>query len=181
MLKIIGVLVLAIVVVVLVMAAMKPDTFVIQRSTGINAPPEKVYALIYDFNQWAQWSPWEQKDPAMKRTMGNTSAGLGATYAWVGNKDVGEGNMAITGATPPTQLVIALGFIKPFEAKNKVVFDLKPEGADGQAKTQVNWAMYGDKNFISKLMQVFMNIDTMVGKDFESGLAKLKAAAERSA
>ena len=174
MLKIIGVVVLAVVVVVLVMAAMKPDTFVIQRSAGINAPPEKVYALINDFNQWGQWSPWEQKDPAMKRTMGTTSAGLGATYAWVGNKDVGEGNMAITGATPPTQLVIALGFIKPFEAKNKVVFDLKPEGT----QTQVNWAMYGDNNFISKLMQVFMNIDAMVGKDFESGLAKLKAAAE---
>lgn len=175
MLKIVGLVLLVVVGVVLALATMKPATFIIERSTTIQAPADKVFALLSDFRQWGQWSPWEQKDPAMQRTFGATSAGLGATYAWVGNKDVGQGSMAITAAAPATRVVIALDFVKPFEAKNQVVFDLSPEGA----QTRVNWAMSGDNNFIGKLMQVFMSMDAMVGRDFESGLAKLKAAAER--
>ena len=159
---------------VLVLAAIKPDTFRVQRTAAIKAPPEKIFALIDDFKAWGTWSPWENKDPAMKRTYGATTRGKGATYAWEGNKDVGQGSMEIAASTPPSRIALKLDFLKPFEAHNSVEFTLAPAGDT----TKVTWEMQGPTPFFAKIVHVFINMDRMVGKDFETGLANLKAAAE---
>lgn len=161
---------------VLIFAAMKPDDFRIERKAVIKAPPEKIYAILNDFKQWGGWSPWEKKDPAMKRTYGAVTAGKGATYAWEGNKEVGVGNMEIADSVPSSKIAINLNFVKPFEAQNKVDFTLVASGDS----TTVTWAMSGKCNWISKIMQVFISMDSMVGPDFEAGLANLKSAAEKS-
>lgn len=171
---------LALVVVVLIAgvlgyAATKPDSFAVQRRAEIQAPPEKIYPLIADFKQWPAWSPWEHKDPAMKRTLGAVSAGPGATYAWDGNGDVGQGDMAITSATPPNLVAIRLHFVKPFEGTNQVEFRLEPQGG----ATRVTWTMNGPATYVTKLMSTFFDMDKMIGKDFEAGLAKMKTAAEK--
>lgn len=176
MLKIIGIVVAVAIVGILVFAMTKPDTFRVQRAASIKAPPEKVFALINDFKAWGAWSPWEKKDPAMKRTFGAISAGKGAKYAWDGNKEVGQGSMEITEAVPSSKIALNLDFLKPFEAHNIVEFTLAAQGDT----TTVTWVMHGPANFMSKLIQVFMNMDSMVGKDFEAGLANLKTAAEKS-
>lgn len=175
MFKIIVLIIVAIIAGVLILAATKPDTFSVQRAATIKAPPEKVFALISDFNQWPAWSPWEKKDPAMKRTFGAKTSGVGATYAWEGNKDVGQGGMEITEAVPSSKVALKLDFLKPFEAHNTVEFTLTAAG-DG---TNVTWAMQGPTPFIGKIMHVFINMDKMVGKDFEAGLANMKMAAEK--
>jgi uncharacterized protein YndB with AHSA1/START domain len=161
---------------VLALAMMKPDVFRMQREGSLQAPPDKVFALINDFKNWAAWSPWDKKDPAMKRSYGANTVGVGGHYAWEGNKDVGIGSMTITESMPPSTIVLDLVFVKPFPAQHIVTFTLTPEGGG----TRVTWAMHGPSNFMSKLMQVFMDLDKMVGKDFEAGLASLKAAAEQS-
>lgn len=175
MLKIIAIVIVVLVSGVLIFAATKPDTFSVQRAAGVKAPPEKVFALINDFKRWDAWSPWEKKDPAMKRTWGATTSGKGATYAWDGNSDVGQGSMEITDSVAPSRVTLKLDFVKPFEGHNIVEFTLEPKGD----VTNVNWAMRGPAPFLSKVMQVFCNMDSMVGKDFEAGLANLKAAAEK--
>jgi carbon monoxide dehydrogenase subunit G len=175
MFKLIGSVVLVAIVGVLILAAMRPDSFIVKRSITINAAPEKVHALINDFKAWPSWSPWENKDPAMKRTLSSSTAGTGATYGWLGNKEVGQGEMTISSSTTPSQVVIQLHFIKPFEAKNEVDFRLAPKGE----MTEVTWDMHGPSPFINKLMDVFMNFDKMIGKDFEQGLANLKRLAEK--
>jgi len=152
-------------------AALQPDRFRVERSTVIAAPPAAVYAQIDDFNAWARWSPWEKRDPAMQRTLGGAARGVGATYAWKGNDQVGAGRMTITEAAPAQRLVIRLEFLEPFAATNTAEFALQPQ-ADG---TKVTWAMHGPSPFLSKLMQVFVSMDAMVGKDFETGLANLKS------
>ena len=174
MLKIIGIIVVVLVAGILILAATKPDTFRIERHASIKAPPEKVFAVINDFNRWGAWSPWEKKDPAMKRTFGATS-GKGAVYAWEGNKDVGQGHMEIAESVPSSRVAITLDFVKPFEAHNLVEFTLEPKGD----VTDVKWAMRGDTPYFAKIIHVFINMDSMVGKDFEAGLANLKAAAEK--
>jgi uncharacterized protein YndB with AHSA1/START domain len=176
MLKTIGIILALAIAGILILAAMRPDTFHFERKATIKAPPEKIFAILNDFKQWGAWSPWEKKDPAMKRNFGAVTAGKGATYTWEGNKDVGQGGMEITDAAAPNKLTIALNFVKPFEANNTVNFVLTP-AADG---TEVAWSMEGKCNFISKIMQVFVSMDKMVGPDFEAGLANLKAAAEKS-
>src|ERR1700675_769367 len=128
MLKIIGIVIVVVIAGVLILAATKPDTFRVQRAASIKAPPEKVFALINDFNRWGAWSPWEKKDPAMKRTFGATTSGKGAVYAWEGNKDVGQGSMEITESVPPSKVTLKLDFVKPFEGHNIVVFTLQPKG-----------------------------------------------------
>lgn len=168
------VLVLA-VAVVLVLAATKPDTFRIERSATINAPPEKIFAVLSDFRQWTGWSPWENKDPAMKRSFGGAERGKGAVYGWEGDKNVGTGRMEIVEANAPSKLVIKLDFLKPFEAHNTAEFTMLPQGS----ATSVHWVMHGPSNFMSKVMHVFMNIEKMVGKDFEAGLANLKRLTEK--
>jgi len=161
--------------IVLILAATKPDTFQVQRSATIKAPPEKIYPLIYDFNQWKGWSPWENRDPAMKRTYSGAAAGEGAVYAWDGDKNVGSGRMEILDASAPSKIVIKLDFLTPFEAHNTAEFTMLPQGD----ATNLTWLMHGPAPFISKLMHVFMNIDRMVGKDFEAGLANLKRLTEK--
>jgi uncharacterized protein YndB with AHSA1/START domain len=175
MLKIIAIAIVVIVICILIFAATKPDTFRVQRSASIKAPPEKVFELINDFSRWGAWSPWEKKDPAMKRTFSAATSGKGATYAWEGNKDVGQGSMTLTESQPSTRIALNLDFLKPFETHNTVEFTLDAKGDT----TDVNWVMQGPAPYISKLMQVFCNMDKLVGKDFEAGLANLKAIAEK--
>ena len=175
MLKTIAIGVVVLIAAVLAYAATKPDTFRVQRSASITAPPEKVFALLNDFRRWGAWSPWEKKDPAMKRTFGATTTGKGAVYAWEGNKDVGQGRMEIAESVPPSKVALNLDFVKPFEAHNLVEFTLEPKGDT----TNVTWAMQGDTPYFAKIIHVFINMDKMVGKDFEAGLANLKAIAEQ--
>ena len=175
MLKLIAIVVVVLVAAVLGMATTKPDTFRVQRATTIKAPPEKVFALINDFHNWGQWSPWEKLDPALNRTFSGPASGKGAVYEWTGNSKVGAGRMEITEPTPPSKILIKLDFIKPFEGHNIADFTLEPQGDT----THLSWAMYGPTPFVSKVMQVFISMDSLIGKDFEAGLANLKAAAEK--
>src|SRR5436305_4586431 len=165
----IAVLALA-VIIVLILAARKPGKFSVRRDILIVAPPEKIFPLIADFHQWGSWSPYENKDPAMKRTYDGAASGKGAVYAWQGNKNVGSGRMEILEASAPAKIVIKLDFFRPFEGHNTVEFTMQQEAN----LTRLTWIMHGPAPFISKLMQVFMNIDKMVGKDYEAGLANLK-------
>jgi uncharacterized protein YndB with AHSA1/START domain len=160
---------------VLILAATKPDSFSVRRATTINAPAEKVFPLIADFHEWRKWSPWEDRDPELKRTYGGAERGKGAVYAWEGNKNVGSGRMEILEANAPSQVTIQLDFLKPFEAHNIAEFTMLPQGN----ATNLNWAMSGPAPFMSKVMQVFMSFDKMIGKDFEAGLAKIKSTAEK--
>lgn len=173
--KTIGILLVVLIAGVMVFASTKPDTFSVQRSTTIKAPPEKIFAVVNDFQRWTEWSPWEKLDPAMKRTLGGPANGKGATYAWEGNSKAGQGRMEIIESVPSSKVGIQLDFIKPFEANNVAEFTMTPQGD----ATQVNWVMRGPTPFVSKLMQVFVDLDTMIGKDFEEGLANLKALTER--
>ncbi len=175
MFKIIAIIVVVLVAAVLLFAATRPDTFQVQRTATIQAPPEKIFPLNNDFNLWGAWSPWEKKDPGMKRSFGTVTAGKGAAYAWDGNKDVGQGSMEIIESAAPSRLAIRLSFVKPFEANNNVEFSLEPRGA----ATQVTWTMRGPVPYISKIIHMFVDIDRMVGGDFETGLASLKAIAEK--
>lgn len=175
------ILIVVLIAVLLCYAATRPNTFRIQRTTSINAPPEKIFAIIDDFHNWPSWSPWEKLDPAMKRTYSGAASGQGAVYAWEGNSKVGAGRMEITDSASPSKITMKLDFIKPFEAHDIAEFTLEPPAtADTSvAVTTVTWSMHGPNPFISKVMQVFMNMDTMVGKDFDEGLANLKNIAER--
>jgi carbon monoxide dehydrogenase subunit G len=175
MLKQISLVVLAIIIVILGLAAMKPDTFSVRRSVSIKAPPEKVAALITDFHQWGSWSPWENLDSAMKRTFTGAASGKGAIYEWEGNKQVGKGRMEITDDGAPAKTVIKLDFLQPFESHNTTKFTLVPQGGE----TLVTWDMSGPMPFISKIISVFSSMDAMIGKDFEKGLSNMKSAAEK--
>lgn len=175
MLKKILIVLLIAIVGVLGYAATRPDTFQVQRKAVIAAPPEKVFAMIDDFRRWNEWSPWDKLDPAMTRTFGGSATGVGATYAWAGSSAVGEGRMEILESTPPSKIRIKLDFIKPFESKNVTEFVLVPR--DGG--TEVTWTMQGPNLYVSKLMDTFVDMDAMIGKDFEKGLADMGAAAAR--
>ena len=175
MFKVTAIVVIVLIAAVLIFAATKPDTFRVQRVASIKAPPEKIFALINDFNSWGAWSPWEKKDPTMKRTLGATTSGKGAVYAWEGNSEVGQGRMEITESSPPSRVAIQLDFVKPFETHNVVDFTLQPKGD----ATNVTWAMHGASPYVSKLMGIIFNMDKMIGRDFEDGLANLKAIAEK--
>lgn len=165
----------AVVAGILIYAATRPDTFRVQRSASIKAPPEKIFALINDLRGWSAWSPYEKKDPAMKRTFSGPASGKGAVYEWDGDKNVGKGRMEITEVAPPSKVVIKLDFIKPFEGHNIAEFTMEPKGDN----TVVTWAMYGPSAFMMKVMGIFMNMDNMIGNDFAAGLANLKGVAER--
>jgi carbon monoxide dehydrogenase subunit G len=161
--------------IVLLLALTKPNTFAVQRAISIKAPTEKIFALINDFHQWGTWSPYENKDPAMKRTYSGANSGKGAVYAWDGNKNVGSGRMEILDTSVPSKIIIKLDFFKPFEGHNTAEFTMLPQGD----ATNLTWVMRGPAVFMSKVMQVFMNIDKMIGKDFEVGLANLKKITEK--
>ena len=175
MFKTIAIVVLVLVAAVLIFAATRPDTFRVQRSTSIKAPPEKIFALINDLHSFNTWNPYEKKDPAMKRTYSGAASGKGAIYEWDGNKDIGQGRMEITDTSLPSKVTFQLDFIKPFEAHNIAEFKLEPAGD----ATNVTWAMHGPSPYVHKLMGVFFNMDKMIGKDFEDGLANLKNVAEK--
>ena len=160
---------------VLGFATTKPDTFSVQREVSIKAPPAKVAPLIVDFRNWQLWSPWEKLDPDMQRTYAGPASGKGARYAWQGDDKVGAGRMEITDAATPERTVIKLDFLKPFESHNTTTFALTPDGDS----TKVSWTMTGPSPYVSKVMNVFVSMDTMIGKDFDKGLANLKAAAEQ--
>jgi len=175
MLKIAAGSVVLLVAAVLAFAATRPDSFSVRRAASIQASPEKIFPLINDFSRWSAWSPYEKKDPAMKRSFSGPAAGKGAVYAWEGNGEVGQGRMEIADAVAPSRVTLKLDFVKPFEAHNKVDFTLEPKGG----ATEVTWAMDGPMPFISKVVTLFVDMDRMVGGDFEAGLANLKAIAEK--
>ncbi|HKU47099.1 MAG TPA: SRPBCC family protein [Burkholderiales bacterium] len=174
MLKWILLSVAGIVVVFIVVVALQPSDFKIERSATLRAPAGAAFAQVNDFQNWRGWSPWEKVDPALKRSYEGPKAGTGAIYAWQGNKDVGEGRMTITESRPGELVRIKLEFFKPFAATNTAVFSFKPSGDS----TAVTWTMTGQNNFLSKAMCLFMDMDKMVGGMFEQGLAQMKAAVE---
>jgi len=160
--------------IVLILAATKPGRFSVQREISVKAPPEKIFPLINDFHQWGLWSPYENKDAAMKRSYSGAAAGKGAVYGWDGNNNVGSGRMEILDASAPAKIVIKLDFFKPFEGHNTAEFTLTP---DGDA-TRVTWQMHGSRPLMAKIIGLFMDMDTMIGGSFETGLASLKGLSE---
>jgi uncharacterized protein YndB with AHSA1/START domain len=173
---VIGAVLLIAVAGILIYAAMQPDTFRIARATLINAPAEKIYPLMSDFRRGMEWSPYEKKDPNMKRRHSGAESGKGAIYEFEGNGEIGAGRLEITEAVPPSKVVLKLDMLKPFQASNTVEYSLVPKGG----ATEVTWSMHGAQPFLAKVMCLFFNMDKMVGADFEQGLANLKAVAEKS-
>ena len=159
---------------VLGIAATKPNEFRVRRSKRIETPPDRIIPHLIDFRKWTAWSPWEKLDPNLKRTHSGSASGKGAIYDWEGNGKAGKGRMEITEVSAPNHVTIAIHFIKPFEARNTVEFLLQPNGGG----TDVTWSMSGPNPFVMKVMGVFTNMDTMIGKDFEMALTELKAVAE---
>ena len=158
---------------VLVLAAGRSNVFRVERAAAIQAPPERIYALINDLRGWSAWSPWEKLDPTMKRTFSGAETGRGAIYAWDGNRKVGAGRMEITDAHS-SKITVKLDFLRPFEGHNVAEFTLDRAGA----ATNVTWAMHGPQSYVCKVMSLFMSMDRMIGRQFELGLANLKAIAE---
>jgi hypothetical protein len=174
---IIAVILAIVIAVVLILASTKPATFRIQRSSVMEAPAEAIFPLVSDFHRWTKWSPWENRDPALKRTYSGAESGKGAVYAWEGNKNVGSGRMEMLDASSPSKITIKLDFLKPFEAHNTAEFTFVSER--GTSATNVIWLMRGPSSFMSRVMQVFMDFDKMIGRDFETGLANLKRLTEK--
>lgn len=174
MLKAIGIILVVISSSILIYAATKPDQFRVQRTVGISAPVDTIFGLINDFHKWTDWSPWEKLDPAMKRTHSGAPRGRTAVYEWDGSKDVGAGRSEIVESIPSSRILIKLDFLKPFEAHNYAEFTLTPK----TGSTEVTWTMYGPQPYVAKVMTMFFNMDQMVSKQFEQGLADLTSLAE---
>jgi hypothetical protein len=166
----------AVIVVFLIVVALQPSDFRIERSATMRAPAPAAFAQVNDFQNWQAWSPWEKVDPALKRQYEGPKAGTGAVYAWQGNKDVGEGRMTIMESRPAEVVRIKLEFFKPFAATNTAEFSFKPAGADS---TAVTWSMAGQNTFLSKAISLFIDMDRMVGGMFDQGLTQMKAIVER--
>ncbi len=164
----------AIAVVLVVVVATRPSEFRVARTARIAAPAPVVFAQVNDFHKWEAWSPWAKLDPAMKQAYEGAPAGTGAVYTWAGNKEVGEGRMTLTESRPSELIKIELEFFKPFATTSTAEFTFKPEGDH----TLVTWSMTGQNNFIAKAVHLFMDMDTMVGGQFENGLARMKSVAE---
>jgi uncharacterized protein YndB with AHSA1/START domain len=160
--------------IVLALAALKPDEFRISRSIVIDAPPERVFPFVDNLRTFATWSPYELKDPDMKRTFKGPERGKGAIYEWDGDNNVGKGNLLISDSRPSSLVAIDLGMERPIAVANLVTFTFGPEGS----RTNVTWAMQGKSSFIVKIMHTLFSMDKMAGGDFELGLKRLKAAAE---
>jgi len=175
MLNIILIIVVILAIALTAYIVTRPDSFSVQRSTSINAAPEKVFSLVNDFHSWGAWSPWEKLDPALKRTYSGATSGKGTIYEWSGNAKVGVGRMEILESSAPSKIVIKLDFFKPFEAHNvgEFTFDVKGD------TTNVTWIMRGPNKCMSRIMGLFFSMDKMIGKDFETGLANMKATAEK--
>jgi uncharacterized protein YndB with AHSA1/START domain len=175
MLKTILLIVAAVVAALLIYAATKPDNFRLQRSITIAAPPDKVFALINDLRQFNTWNPFAKIDPKQVITYDTITAGVGGAYNWQGEKS-GAGRMQIAESVPPQRVTAKLDFSKPFEAHNLVDFTVQPQGDKGST---VTWAMHGPMPYLNRVMTIFFDMDKTVGKDFEAGLANLKALAEK--
>lgn len=175
MLKNIALVLILLIAGILGYAATKPDEFKVERSATIKAPAEAIYEKIADFKNWRAWSPYENKDPEMKRTFEGAQSGKGAVYAWDGNSDVGAGRMEIVEAQAPGKIDIKLDFLRPFEGHNMAVFQMVPKGD----ATEVTWSMLGKCPYVFKVMSLFFDTDKMIGKDFEAGLANLKSQTEK--
>jgi uncharacterized protein YndB with AHSA1/START domain len=175
-LAIVAIIAAAGIAIILLLAAAKPDTFRIERTATIAAPADRIFPLINDFRNWPSWSPWEKLDPAMTRTLSGAESGKGAVYAWKSAGKAGQGRMEIAQALPPSKIDIDLDFRKPFKAHNVAEFRLEPQGG----ATKVTWAMHGKSPFAARIMRTVVNMDKMVGRDFEAGLDNLRALAEKS-
>lgn len=171
--KILFVLLLVIVVFVCVVALLPAD-YRITRAATISAPPAVVFEQVNDFHKWYDWSPWAKLDPAAKNTFDGAPSGVGAIFSWSGNDKVGEGKMTLTESHPDDLIRIKLDFVKPYENSANTEISFKPEGN----QTLVTWSMSGKNNFFGRAVCVFMNMDKMLGADFEKGLAQLKTVAE---
>ncbi len=156
---------------------MAEDTYTVTRTATIDAPPSRIYDQLIDFHKWTSWSPWEDLDPALKRTYSGAGSGVGAVYEWSGNRKAGQGRMTIIEATEPSTVQIDLVFEKPFKARSDTSFTIVPAGSGAH----VTWTLVGKKTFVTKVMGVFKSMDNLVGPDFEKGLARLKATSEQSA
>ena len=174
MLKKILIVLALIVIVFVVVVATRPANFRITRTITIDAPAGAAFSQVNDFHKWEGWSPWAKLDPAMKQNYEGPAAGVGAVYSWVGNSEVGEGRMTLTESRADQLVGIKLEFIKPFAAVNVTEFSFRPEGK----QTTVVWSMDGTNNFMAKAAGLFMNMDKLVGGDFEKGLAQLKKVSE---
>jgi uncharacterized protein YndB with AHSA1/START domain len=172
---IVGIIVVGALGVVLYATMTQPDTFRVERAMTINAPAEKIFAIVTDLRRGAEWSPYEKKDLAMKKTFSGPATGPGSQLAWDGNSDVGAGTLTIADAKAPSRVVLKLDMTRPMEGHNTIEYDLAPESGG----TKMTWSMHGPMNIVSKVMCTFMSLDKMVGKDFEQGLQNLKAIAER--
>ena len=170
-----GLIALAVIVVVaLVVVAMQPSEYRVTRTATVAAPAPVVFAQVNDFHKWDTWNPWAKIDPAMKQAYEGAPAGVGAIYTWSGSGEVGEGRMTLTESRPNDLIRIRMEFLKPFAATSIAEFTFKPEGD----RTAVTWSMAGDKNFVAKALHLFMNMDKMIGDQFDKGLAQMKTAAE---
>ncbi|MBU8873726.1 SRPBCC family protein [Reyranella sp. MMS21-HV4-11] len=174
-LAIVGAVVVVAVAAILIYAATRPDSFRVQRSATMNAPAEKIFPYLEGLKRWTEWSPYEGRDPQMKRAYSGADSGKGAVYEWDGNDNVGKGRMEIVDSKPPSKVVIKLDFLKPFEGHNTAELTVEPKGG----QTIVTWAMYGPSTFMTKLIGTFMDMDDMIGRDFAAGLAKLKTVVEK--
>ena len=169
----------AVIVIFLIVVAMQPPEYRVTRAAMIAAPPAAVFAQVNDFHNWDAWSPWAKLDPNAAKTFEGSSSGTGAIFTWSGNKKIGEGKMTIAASNPSDLIRITLEFIRPFPSNSTAEFSFKPEG--GGSQTLVTWSMTGRKNFICKAFCMFVNMDKMVGGDFERGLASMKAVSEAAA
>ena len=174
MLKSIALIVALALAALLAYAATRPDTFAVQRSAVIQAGPDRLFPLINDLHQFNTWNPYAQKDPAMRIDYRGPASGPGAAYDFSGNKDVGKGSIEVTSARAPIQVGMRLDMLEPFKGQNQIEFTLAPQGR----ATQVTWAMHGPSPFMARLVGIFFDMDHMIGRDFEAGLAQLKARAE---
>lgn len=173
-LKIIGIGAAVVILAFLVVVALQPSDYSVTRSATITAPPSVIFPHVNELKKWAAWNPWEKIDPQMKLTYSGPDAGVGASYAWVGNSEVGEGKMTITGSKPNESVQLKLEFFKPMAGVSDAEFTFKPR----DKQTEVTWSMTGKNNFIGKAFCLFMSMDKMIGGQFEQGLASLKSIAE---
>ena len=156
---------------------MAARTYTVERRTTVEAPAAAAYERVVDLHRWEAWSPWEGMDPDQSRTYEGPDRGVGASYAWAGNRKVGEGRMEIVEAEPDRRVRIDLRFLKPFRSRSETVIELEPAGD----RTEVVWRMVGPQTLVTRVMGIFKPMDAMIGPDFEKGLEQLKAEAEREA
>ena len=176
MMKKIAIGIFAAVVLLIVVAAFQPSDFRTSRSVNVSASSSEVFEHVNNLHKWEAWSPWDKMDPNMTRTYNGPESGVGASFGWSGNSEVGEGRSTIVESRPLEVIKFKLEMKKPFEATNDVEFTFKPDGEN----VLVSWTMMGKKNLIMKAVGLFLDCDKMVGEQFEKGLSQLKTVVESS-